>query len=60
MKFTPYYTVSYQGGFHPAGKPFDIDEKDAAEMQKHGLVEETPPEDSVPEETPPRGRTAKK
>lgn len=54
MKFTPDYTVSYKGKFHPAGKPFDIDEKDAAEMKRHGRVAEAPTE-----EAPPR-RAAKK
>ncbi len=39
MKFTPDYTVSYKGVFHRAGETFEIDGKDAAEMQKHGKVE---------------------
>ncbi len=43
MKFTPNYTVSYKGTFHRAGVPFDIDEKDAAEMKIHGKVEATQP-----------------
>lgn len=39
MKFTPNYTVSYHGMFHPAGKQFDISDVDATEMRKHGTVE---------------------
>lgn len=39
MKFTPNYTVSYKGQFYPAGKPFEIDEKDADEMRRHGKTE---------------------
>lgn len=39
MKFTPDYNVSYKGQFYPAGKPFEIDKKDVAEMQHHGKVE---------------------
>ena len=38
MLFTPNYTVSYKGVFHPAGKPFDIDPKDRTEMERHGTV----------------------
>ena len=38
MLFTPNYTVSYKGVFHPAGKPFDIDPKDRTEMERHGRV----------------------
>lgn len=44
MKFTPAYNVSYKGAFHPAGKPFEIDEKDAEEMRQHGNVERDAPE----------------
>ena len=40
MKFTPKYTVSYKGVFHPAGKEFDIDPKDRTEMERHGKVVE--------------------
>ncbi len=39
MQFKPNYTVSYKGIFHPAGKIFDIEEADAAEMSKHGTVQ---------------------
>lgn len=39
MKFTPNYTVSYHGTFHVKGIPFDIADKDAAEMSRHGEVE---------------------
>lgn len=55
MKFTPKYTVSYRGAFHPAGKPFDIAAEDAEEMRKHGTVEaadepEQPPAPEQPED----------
>lgn len=40
MKFIPAYRVSYNGNFYEAGKPFEIDSKDAAEMAKHGKVVE--------------------
>ena len=43
MLFTPNYTVSYKGVFHPAGKPFDIDPKDRNEMERHGKVVEDKP-----------------
>lgn len=43
MKFTSRYTVSYHGSFHEAGKPFEIDAKDADEMSAHGIVEATEP-----------------
>lgn len=43
MLFTPNYTVSYKGVFHPAGKPFDIDPKDRTEMERHGKVVEDKP-----------------
>ncbi len=43
MKFTPNYTVSYKGVFHRAGETFEIDDKDAAEMQKYGKVEAAQP-----------------
>lgn len=39
MKLTPDYNVSYKGVFHPAGKPFEIDEKDADEMRRHGNIQ---------------------
>lgn len=48
MKFTPNYTVSYKGAFHPAGKAFDIDTEDAAEMQQHGKIDETPAAEEAP------------
>ena len=49
FKFKPNYTVSYKGVFHPAGKVFDIEEADAAEMSKHGSVQE--PIRAAPEES---------
>ena len=43
MKFTPKYTVSYNGVFHKAGVSFDIDPKDRTEMERHGKVVEDKP-----------------
>ena len=39
MKFTPDYGIFYRDGYHEAGRPFDIDERDAEEMKAHGKVE---------------------
>jgi len=39
MKCTPKYNVIYNGEFHAAGRPFEIEEKDAEEMRAHGTVE---------------------
>lgn len=39
MKLTPHYGVIYNGVYHEAGRPFEIAEKDAEEMRKHGTVE---------------------
>lgn len=41
MTCTPYYGVIYNGVYHAAGRPFEIDENDAEEMKKHGVVEGT-------------------
>ncbi len=61
---TPFYTVSYRGKFHQAGKAFSIDEGDAEEMSKHGIIsKETTPkeEEAQPEkEQHKRGRPSKK
>lgn len=38
MKCIPKYTVSYRCIWYDAGRAFDIDEKDAEEMKKHGEV----------------------
>lgn len=43
MLFTPNYTVSYKGVFHPAGKPFRINPKDRDELERHGKVVEDKP-----------------
>ena len=39
MKCTPFYGIFYNDGYHEAGRPFEIDEKDAEEMAKHGRIE---------------------
>lgn len=39
MTCTPTYGVIYNGAYHPAGRPFEIDERDAEEMKAHGKVE---------------------
>lgn len=58
MKFTPNYTVSYKGAFHRAGEVFEIDSENAAEMRKHGKLEEKPPGDT--EETQKKRRKNQK
>lgn len=40
MKFTPKYNVFYGGVFHKSGEAFEINDKDAEEMRKHGKVEQ--------------------
>lgn len=39
MQFTPKYTVSYNGVFHKAKEPFEIDDNDAEMMAAHGELE---------------------
>lgn len=58
MKFTPNYTVSYKGAFHRACEVFEIEPEDAAEMKKHGKVEDEPPVDA--EKTQKKGRKNQK
>lgn len=58
MKFTPNYTVSYKGAFHRAGEVLEIEPEDAAEMRKHGKVEEESPVDT--EETQKKRRKNQK
>lgn len=45
MLFTPNYAVSYKGRFYQAGEQFEIAENDAAEMSRHGTVQQLPPEE---------------
>lgn len=47
MKCIPRYTISYRGRWHDAGRAFDIDEKDADEMKKHGEVVGEPAQETV-------------
>ena len=58
MLFTPHYTVSYKGMFHPAGKAFPIDPADADMMAQHGSVEVPTMPAQAPQEpteaTPPQ------
>lgn len=65
MRFIPDYRVCYKGRFYECDEEFDIDEKDAEEMSKHGEIVEdpTPPapadnleikEPEKPEEEKPR------
>lgn len=56
MKLIPRYTVSYRGRWHDAGRAFDIDEKDAAEMKKHGEVIGEPVQEPVQETKPTTSR----
>lgn len=53
MLFTPHYTVSYKGAFHPAGKAFPIDPADADMMAAHGVVEK-PVKPVEPPTEPPK------
>lgn len=64
MKFTPDYGVFYRDGYHPAGRPFEIDAKDAEEMKAHGTVEGARQESILvnapaPDPAPKRTRKAK-
>lgn len=61
MKCIPKYTVSYHGRWYDAGRAFDIDEKDAEEMKKHGEVTGEPVQETVQEPKPaiPRKKTTK-
>lgn len=38
MLFTPNYPVSYKGKFYRSGQSFEIDQADASEMSRHGIV----------------------
>ncbi len=62
MRFTPNYTVSYHGRFYRSGETFEINASDAAEMRKHGTVEEVQTDDTetVSEPVPPRRGRPKK
>lgn len=51
VRFVPAYGVFYHGSFHPGGEAFEIEERDAEEMRKHGEV--IMPEQNDP---PKRGR----
>jgi len=61
MKLTPHYGIIYNGVYHEAGRPFEIDEKDAEEMRKHGTVEGVRQETilATAPATKPRGRAKK-
>lgn len=59
MKCIPRYTVSYRGRWHDAGRAFDIDEKDAEEMKKHGEVIGEPVQKTVQESKPATSRSKK-
>lgn len=56
MIIVPKYTVSYKGILRATGKPFEIDEKDEAEMSKHGSVVA---DNAVGEEKPDAIKTEK-
>lgn len=64
MKCTAFYSVVYRGNLYSAGKTFDIQPEDAAEMRKHGQVwgEETNHdanvEETVVKRSPGRPRKA--
>ena len=48
-KFVPYYTVSYGGEYHRAGKSFEIKDDDVEEMRQHGtIIPEVVPEKKKP------------
>lgn len=55
MLFTPNYAVSYKGQFYRGGEQFEIAEADAAEMSRHGTVQQAaePPQKPPSEELPP-------
>lgn len=53
MLFTPHYTVSYKGAFRAGGVPFEIDEGDRKEMERHGKVD-APAEEAEAKEKPAR------
>lgn len=52
MLFTPNYAVSYKGQFYRGGEQFEIAEADAAEMSRHGTVQQ-PPQEPPADELPP-------
>lgn len=56
MKCIPKYTVSYRGIWYDAGRAFDIDEKDAEEMKKHGEVTGVPAQETAQEPKPAASR----
>lgn len=55
MLFTPNYAVSYKGQFYRGGEQFEIAEADAAEMSRHGTIQQAaePPQKPPAEELPP-------
>ena len=55
MRFVPEYRICYGGRFYEAGQAFQIDEKDADEMQQHGTVVADP----APPSTQPQKRAAR-
>lgn len=62
MRFTPDYGVVYRDGFHPAGRPFEIRDEDADEMEAHGTVERAEQASIFADEAPapkPRARRKK-
>lgn len=60
MKCTPAYGVIYNGEYHPAGRPFEIDEKDAEEMKAHGKVEGARQEGLLPDAPEPAPKKTRK
>lgn len=56
MRIIPKYRVSYKGVFYEAGEEFQIENKDAEEMKRHGAVLGDPTPPTVEAKKPGRPR----